>query len=141
MDVVLNKFLEEKRLAPFQWGVNDCCLFASDWIRLITGWDPAGPEGWALRGTYSTALSATRHLRGLGGVVSLADRVVLMVGGYKVAPRHARRGDLALIPTPHGPALGVVGHPKVAAPGRAGTVFFRKQDLEHFWRIPQCRKP
>jgi len=50
----LNAFIEERRNAPFQWGVNDCCLFACDAVKSICGYDFAE----SLRGTYSTAYGA-----------------------------------------------------------------------------------
>ena len=61
-------FLSERRGRPFAWGSNDCCLFAADWIRTATGYDPAAK----VRGTYSTFLGALLLNGNAEGVKHLA---------------------------------------------------------------------
>lgn len=56
------QFLLSKRNQPFQWGENDCCLFAADAIIAMGGEDVAED----VRGRYKTAIGARRIMRNLG---------------------------------------------------------------------------
>ena len=58
----LAKFLLSKRSEPFQWGENDCCLFAADAILAMGGDDVASD----VRGRYKTAIGARRIMKNLG---------------------------------------------------------------------------
>ena len=62
---LLAQFIEQRREQPFAWAVNDCCIFAADWVAVCTGTDHAQP--W--RGRYSSGLGAVRFLDEAGGVV------------------------------------------------------------------------
>lgn len=48
------------------WGVNDCCLFAADWVLGLTGIDPAAR--W--RGTYRSEREAHRKIKAAGGFLA-----------------------------------------------------------------------
>jgi len=37
----LDKFVESRHNTRFEWGKHDCCLFACDAVKEITGEDPA----------------------------------------------------------------------------------------------------
>ena len=76
----------------FQWGSHDCCLFASDCVRAITGVDPAS----RFRGRYKTRLGAIRIMRrhAGGGVVETARKVAADLGLAEVPVLRARRGDV-----------------------------------------------
>jgi hypothetical protein len=82
-------FLAEAAREPFQWGRSDCFLFAADWVRLRTGYDPASP--W--RGSYRTALGAARAMRQAGGVLELA-RIAMAGFAETTEPRD---GDVAIV--------------------------------------------
>ena len=56
------QFLLSKRNEPFQWGENDCCLFAADAIIAMGGEDVAED----VRGRYKTAIGARRIMKNLG---------------------------------------------------------------------------
>ncbi|WP_290654490.1 hypothetical protein [Idiomarina sp.] len=58
----LAEFLLSKRSEPFQWGENDCCLFAADAIIAMGGEDVAED----VRGRYKTALGARRIMKNIG---------------------------------------------------------------------------
>lgn len=58
----LVQFLLAKRSEPFQWGANDCCLFAADAIIAMGGKDVASD----VRGRYRTAIGARRIMKNLG---------------------------------------------------------------------------
>ena len=65
--MTLSDYLDAAREQRWQWGVVDCSLFASDWVRMVTGKDPA--EG--LRGTYSTQDEARAVIAREGGFVPM----------------------------------------------------------------------
>ena len=78
----------ERQRRPFEWGAHDCCLWAADAVRAVTGQDFA--EG--LRGTYATAAEAARMLAQAGGVRALATHAL----GEPVGPLMAAVGDVVL---------------------------------------------
>lgn len=116
---MLASFVETRRSQPFAWGSNDCCLFASDWIMLCTGFDPAEK----IRGTYSTALGASRILRSLGGVQGVVTKLGEPLGLQPVNPQMAQRGDLTMQDNGQGSCLGIVLGQLAAFVGKNGLVF------------------
>ena len=100
--IVLHDYLQSIKTKQFQWGEHDCCLFAANCVREITGKDPARKY----RGKYNSQRSAYRVLKDLdGGDVEAAFNVVF--GPLK--PRlNATDGDLALIETNLGKTVCVV---------------------------------
>lgn len=94
-------YLHAARLRPFAYGRHDCCLFAADAVDAMTGVDIAA----AWRGRYTTLRGGLRVLRRTG----LADHVALAAALFpETPPLMAEPGDLAVVPTNAGPALGVV---------------------------------
>lgn len=85
----LRALLRERWAQPFEWGVNDCCLFAADCVLAQTGRDPAA--GW--RGRYRNAAEAGRLVHRLGGMERMAGAVL---GMSLPTPLHARLGDVGL---------------------------------------------
>ena len=94
-------YLHEARLRPFAYGRHDCSLFAADCVAAMTGQDMAAP--W--RGRYTTLRGGIRVLRKAG----YRDHVALAASLFpEISPLSAQPGDLAVVPTDEGPALGVV---------------------------------
>ena len=88
----------------FSWGSFDCALFASDWVLLATGHDPAA----GFRGRYRTANGARRQLRRLGTGYLWSTFGGLMP--LQVPAGELQRGDIAAGRGAGGEqALGVVG--------------------------------
>ena len=86
----------------FAWGAFDCALFAADCVRAMTDVDPAAD--W--RGRYDSASGAVAVLpRGLLVAVANAAR---RLGMEEIPTAFAGRGDLALLRTDAGLALGIV---------------------------------
>ncbi|MBN8291020.1 hypothetical protein JI664_03490 [Rhodobacter sp. NTK016B] len=83
-------------------GQHDCALFASGALAAMTGVDLAAPY----RGRYTTERGGIRILRKDG----YHDHVALAAAHLRTRAdgERARPGDLAVIPTETGPALGVV---------------------------------
>lgn len=94
-------YLHSARQRPFEFGQHDCSLFAADCVAAMTGQDMAAK--W--RGRYATMKGGLRVLRKAG----FADHIALAAAHFpEVPPLLAQPGDLAVVPTDDGPALGVV---------------------------------
>ena len=79
----------ERRNRAFSWGEHDCCLWASDAVRALTGLDFAAYQ----RGRYCSAASGARVLKTMGGVRGIATAAL----GDSVAPAFATVGDIVLM--------------------------------------------
>ncbi|NTT86928.1 DUF6950 family protein [Tabrizicola fusiformis] len=86
---------------PFEPGLNDCALFAAGAVAAMTGSDPA--HGW--RGRYRTLRGGLRLLRKQGYTDQIAYAASLLP---EIPVAFAAPGDLAVVNSPAGPALGVV---------------------------------
>ncbi len=84
----LDALVMERLHQPFQWGSNDCCLFAADCVKAVTGYDPASD----LRGHYADEFEAARLLQALGGVVVLASQRL----GEVIPVSMAQLGDIGV---------------------------------------------
>lgn len=95
-------FLRAGARATFVWGECDCSLFMADWCRKVRGVDPAA----SLRGRYSTAAGAMRHVQRLGGFETMA-RTLMAAHGF-VSTDAPRVGDVGLVAHPHvGPVFAI----------------------------------
>lgn len=99
----------------FRWGDFDCCLWACDVVALMRGLDLAA----AFRGRYSDARGAARSLRDFAGrgLEETARKIAEAHGFSEIPVALAQRGDIALVATSGGDALGVVLRGFVVGPG------------------------
>ena len=93
----LHSFLLERAGKPFEWGVNDCCLFPADAIEAFTGVDLAAE----FRGRYTSeaeAFALIKSVTGAEGVEAAAaycaERACLL---ERTNPLMAQRGDLVVL--------------------------------------------
>ena len=86
----LHEYIDLVQNEPFAWGVFDCCLFAADAVRVITGFDGAA----SLRGRYSTEAEAVALLAAEDG--GLYGYVCNVLGAEKPALA-AQRGDVVML--------------------------------------------
>lgn len=98
----LPDFLRASGARGFAWGICDCCLWVADWVLVVTGRDPAA----ALRGAYRTPREAERIVAGFGGMVGFVDAHLSPLG--VVRTNDPLPGDVVVVETPAGPALGIV---------------------------------
>ena len=116
----LTLYLADVARRPFAPGVHDCALFAAGAVQAMTGVDMAAP----FRGRYRTLAGGSRILKAAGFV----DHIALAAA--RLAEFHTSRaapGDLAVIPTPDGDALGLVQGEQVyvlSATGMQGNRFW-----------------
>src|SRR5687768_18469658 len=99
---LLIEFLADEK--PFEWGSRDCSLFAADAVLCITGADPAK----SLRGKYKTEKGAARILKRRGGLEKVAANLAADNRMEEIPPLLAQRGDVVLIDSPLGDALGII---------------------------------
>lgn len=123
--VLLADFIESRRVAPFQWGERDCCLFAADAVAAMTGRDFAEQ----FRGAYDSALSAHRLINDAGGVPAL-------VPFDEIDPGFAQRGDVVMLNEDGHYVLGVHLGSVIAAQGVDGAVFVPPVAALKAWRVP-----
>jgi hypothetical protein len=94
-------YLETALRKPFKPGTHDCALFAAGAVNAMTGTDLAAD--W--RGRYRTLKGGLKRLQKAG----FADHIALAASVLDDIPTSfAGPGDLAVINTPDGRALGVV---------------------------------
>lgn len=95
-------YLAANARADLVFGQMDCALHGASALEAMTGVDLAAPY----RGRYTTFLGGLRVLRKDG----YADHIALVAAHLRprTAGEAARPGDLAVVATADGPALGVV---------------------------------
>ena len=113
----LRGFLAAQADAPFAYGSADCGAFAGGAIEAMTGENPHAK----VAGKYKTMAGALRALKRLGHDDHVAYTASLLT---EIEPLYATFGDIAVVDSPDGPALGVVvgAHIEVRAPGGRGVV-------------------
>ncbi len=95
----LANYIAIKRHEPFEYGVNDCCLFAAGAVLQITGEDPM-PE---FRGKYDSLKGSLTVIKEIGAGTLEAT----LDGKFpEVAIGHAQRGDLAFFDGSVGVVMG-----------------------------------
>ena len=113
----LRAFLAEQADAAFAYSDCDCGSFAGGAIEAMTGENPHAK----VAGKYKTMKGALRALKRLGHDDHVAYTASLLT---EIEPLYATFGDIAVVDSPEGPALGVVvgAHIEVRAPGGRGVV-------------------
>jgi hypothetical protein len=120
----LNEFL--KSVGPFEWGANDCCMFAVNAVESMTGKD----HGKQYRG-YKTALGAARRLEKFGGVEGIAT---IELGDLKPI-KQSKRGDVVSIQNGENIILGICLGVKMAAVSEEGLTFFSMSVARNAWSV------
>jgi len=125
---------------PFEWGVNDCCLFVCDCLVAVAGIDPAAE----FRGRYADESRARALVLAYcgGDIERLCETMAERHGFLEIAPVYAQRGDFGLYRSPAlGPTLGICAGALflfVGLHGYAGTVGMlpvASGEISRAWRI------
>lgn len=120
--------IEKARERAFSFGENDCCLFVSDWIHACTGEDFAA----AFRGRYATRAQAVALLGARGGLEAV---VTAALGAPLSTPMLAQRGDVVMVATDEGPALGVCDGAVAWFVGPKGLAEMPMAQWTKAWRV------
>lgn len=125
--------LEEMAAKPFSWGSHDCALAACDVVLAITGIDLGEP----FRGRYTDRAGAIVVLAARGGLETAVAAIAADAGFLEVPVKRAQRGDVVLLDTVDGPAVGVVDMDGCQAvfPGPEGAARVRLRDCRRAWRV------
>lgn len=120
----LNEFL--KSVGPFEWGSNDCCMFAVNAVEAMTGIDHGKPYVG-----YKTALGAARRLEKFGGVEGIATIEL----GEPKSIKMAKRGDVVSVENGKNIILGICVGVKIAAVSEDGLTFFSMSVAKNAWSV------
>jgi hypothetical protein len=126
--------IREKQRGKFEWGRNDCSLFACDCIQAVMGIDPAEE----FRGKYDSRLSGARLVKEVcdGTLEILADSIAARLGFVEVALTHAQRGDLGLYHDPTlGDTLGINIGGSFAFLMEQGMIYLPADKIARVWRV------
>jgi hypothetical protein len=95
---LLSAFLQRAAAEPFRFGEWDCCMTLANWLRELTGSDPAAH----LRGRYASEFGWKRIVVRAGGLLPLVRGVVEGAGLRRVneAGLTVEPGDVAVAMIP-----------------------------------------
>lgn len=122
----LDAFLDERRACAFEWGVQDCCTLAADWVRLVRGSDPMA----GLRGLASE-FQAMRAVADLGGLRSAVSSRM----GEAIPGAMAQAGDLALVDDAGRESIGICTGGAVAVAAPQGLALAPLTSVRATWRV------
>jgi hypothetical protein len=126
----LSAHIHARMKEPFIWGQNDCCLFAMDCVKAITGEDLAVPY----RG-YTSQAQALRLLKKHGGIAGIAEAVAHSYAIPEITPVMTGRGDVCLFDAGYGDTLGICTGANVFAPAPHGLASIPTLKVNRAWRI------
>jgi hypothetical protein len=84
----ISNYIRDNMHTPFEWGVFDCCVFASHCVYLQTGIDLYEPY----RGKYDSELSAAKAQKKYGTIEVKLDEHF-----ERIEPATAQRGDIHML--------------------------------------------
>lgn len=115
---------------PFGYGRMDCTLFVAGAVAAMTGVGPAVPH----RGRYRSLQGGLKRLRRQG----FPDHVAFVAARLRAIPvARATAGDLAVLPGPQGPALGLVRGTHIYVMAEAGLALVPLLDAEAAFEVPR----
>jgi hypothetical protein len=131
-----HQYLLDTAKTPFQWGSNDCALFAANGIKAITGVDIADD----FRGKYSNEAEAFALIKTMTGGTTVADAAAYCAKkhGLKALanPLFAQRGDLVVFEAPTGSLVAGLVHLNgrhIISVGESGLYRFSIRQVKQAW--------
>jgi len=122
-------FLKNNNNNRFEWGKWDCCLFAADCVKALTGEDYAA----VFRNRYSSAIGAKRVLLNEG--YSSLKTALIAVLGTEIPAKMAQRGDVVLIEQNGEFAAGIIWAGQVLCTGSNSLQRLSLSSVICAWRI------
>lgn len=122
----LEAFIKSETVTPFVWGENDCCLFAANAIKMMTGTDIAAIE----RGTYASKRQCLKTYKSAESAVQAAaerNKMPLV--------KRPSKGDLVLVRTSNGVAAGICLGATVVAKAPHGLAIVDRSEVIKSWMI------
>jgi hypothetical protein len=121
----LDQYLMSKLYTPFEWGVHDCVMFASEWVSSRTGRHVLSdlPQ-------WDNKVAALRVIASVGG---LESGVSARLGPkLRTSPKD---GDLALLPSTLGGMCIVSGPYVIGVSIPSGFQFYPQSAASAFWSL------
>lgn len=95
----LAEYIKENESKAFEWGAFDCCMFAAECCKIVSGIDPAS----SYRGKYKTEMGAKRVIKnGHGSLESILDSHY-----ERININFLQRGDVCTMTSEYGKAVAV----------------------------------
>jgi hypothetical protein len=124
--VLFSEYIKSRRHTPFEWGQNDCCFFAADWVSKLYGVSVAAEH----RGTYTTALGAARLIEQLGGLDAIAGQYL-----DPIEVSFASVGDIVMIENAGRDLLAICNGATSFGPGADGVAVLATSLAKKAWRV------
>lgn len=121
-------FMKSKINDPYEWGRNDCILFAADAVEVMTGHDFAAGR----RGTYDGPIGAARIIRE-AGVEDVAEFVALHLPEISVAS--AGRGDVVICWGPDGDFAAICQGRSCVGPSARGLIHIDRAQVKRAFKV------
>lgn len=122
---LLAEYLTIQQEQPFEWGVNDCVLFAAQAVQAMTGRQPVSVN-------WSTATGAARALKKAGGIEAATSQIL---GTPLASALMAQRGDVGLLMGERGDYLAICTGLAWAGPGPQGIQLAPFDRAKVAWRV------
>lgn len=126
----LAALVEDLRMQPFAWGVQDCVTVAADGVQAVTGADPH-----LARGAYATEAEAAAILAAHGGLEGYVAAMMAAFGAAECLPAFAQRGDPVLVEVGNELLCGTVAGEAVAVPGLDRLRFVPAARIRRAWAV------
>lgn len=124
---ILASEIEGARERPFSFGAgHDCTAFAMRIVAAMTGRDHMAEFP-----AYTSEAEADAILAAHGGLHAMATRQF----GAPIAVAYAQRGDLVLLPTPRGDALGICLGSSAVFAAPLGVSIMAMQHVVAAWSV------
>lgn len=128
----LDSYIKENLNKPFSYAENDCCTFASEIIKIMTGKDIM--EG--MRGKYKDKESGYKVMkRFAGGLIGTFKKTMEKYSFEEIPPLMAQRGDVVIYETEMGDTVGICIGDKIITPGENGIISNPIFEGKMAWRI------
>jgi hypothetical protein len=120
----LSEYIQSKKNQPFEYGVNDCCLFAAGAVEAVIGENPI-PE---FIGAYDSLKTSIKALKSIGAGTlekTMDEKFTEIQIGY------AQTGDLAF----HDGSIGVIIDADAMFVSDDGLVRVSRDKWTKTWRV------
>lgn len=125
----LHAAIDRQSEAPFDYATLNCALFAAENVDAVLGDESKYAE--AIRAEFADEAGARAFMDREGGLEAAVTKRL----GEPVAWWHLRRGDVALIETPEGPALGTCLGDVIILLGPDGIASLKLDKVLKGWRV------
>jgi hypothetical protein len=122
----LHAFLADPVNATFEWGRNDCVLFAAHCVEELTGEDPLA----GVQADWTDEASAKAALDIYGG---LRAATITALGAPMENPLFAQRGDVVLTVVRDREFLAIHMGDRLVAPGLDGWAYMSIKHAQWVW--------